>query len=750
MKRLLDDWLVPHALELLLLLLAAGAFGWSVVATIRVAGTSADVASDLTFAGTLDELTGMLEIGGRDSLARLERVTLPVGEWTVIVDTVAVVADVDREPGAARGGFIADQIALYNDHAIRQALGDALSSPDSRTGIDTEGPSLLRAVMTEDGARELSKRPNPFLLTVRSPNAERAWRNVYTSDRRMSGGLLGLEGDLPLSADVADASLARLNGRDCEIRNDSPRVLLYCSSSMASSSRLFYDFGFNISPASSGRGPTTVFTYRENDVFWSNGERQFATPESPRGVGRGDVFDVGATGPFMVSAAEQGALAAGQWINGRQTFSNQRLGTLSFFAAAGRSTTAGQGPLVLALDAALSMDLETEARRFLAAARAPRPQRMSVVVMDARTGQLRAIAEPTRAGDGEPLLAYEPILVGSVVKPILATAILARRPELAEMTLPWAGSVMHSVNGTPLAAPFANAANGCGSTITFTDFLRCSSNQYAAELLVRSLGLDGYRPEAGVTDVPRAVLDQSAIAVGLAEVFDVDASGERTAGRSPRMWAQLMGETPGEANGALNPWEPRPWIIFPDDDGTRLDWIARYAFGGWENRWTLLSVAEAYSRIATSRPVRTRLLDEAVPDGGSTVAAGVDSAASRVREGLRRVGLDGTAAGLSTVMRGSLPEAAALLAKTGTLNEDTDRFKSLALVLGIPEGDGPSAAFSCGLTAVAYFEFSDGTRTVTAPLPSVHLEFARNALAGVLGRHWDRVSGCPRPDTDGP
>jgi hypothetical protein len=58
-----------------------------------------------------------------------------------------------------------------------------------------------------------------------------------------------------------------------------------------------------------------------------------------RPVRGGDVFDVQALGPFVLSAADWGTLAAEQWINGRRTFANPRLGTLSFFATAGRSTS---------------------------------------------------------------------------------------------------------------------------------------------------------------------------------------------------------------------------------------------------------------------------------------------------------------------------------------------------------------------------------------------------------------------------
>src|SRR5690606_14758367 len=141
--------------------------------------------------------------------------------------------------------------------------------------------------------------------------------------------------------------------------------------------------------------------------------------------------------------------------------------------------------------------------------------------------------------------------------------------------------------------------------------IRCSSNQYAAELLVRSLRADGYNPSPADVDgsgiVPRDVLERSAIGAGLAEVFDVDAFGYRTAGRNAGLWTAANNagnrDRTGGTDRTMLPWESRPWLLFPETEGTRLDLLARFAFGGWENRWTLLGLGEAYARIASGREV---------------------------------------------------------------------------------------------------------------------------------------------------
>src|SRR5690606_29152214 len=122
--------------------------------------------------------------------------------------------------------------------------------------------------------------------------------------------------------------------------------------------------------------------------------------------------------------------------------------------------------------------LEAEARRYLEA-QGGELARMSVVVMDARTGELKAIAEPGRAGDDAAVMAYEPQLVGSVAKPLVAAAILALRPELAQLRVPYGGREVRRVGNVPLKGAFENPVNaaGCGSVLDFADFLRCSSNQ---------------------------------------------------------------------------------------------------------------------------------------------------------------------------------------------------------------------------------------------------------------------------------
>jgi hypothetical protein len=737
-RRIVETTLLGSAL---LMVVAA------MVATALVAVRGSDDTEDLGFNGTITELGRMLELNGPERFGTLQTVSLALGADTLRVDTVAIVADPEVEPAVAVGGFLHDQISVFNDHAIRQALLRR-SAHMAAPRTEPDAPSLFRTVWTEDGERRLSERPNPFVLTVRSPYAERNWRDVRTSDWRRQHGLLGLEGDVALNTDVPDQTRTRLNRNDCTVRNRSPQMLIYCGTAGASDAARFYDIGVALSGDAGGNEIVEAFTYRQRQL-WRNGKSE-NLPTYP--VTAGDLFDVPRTGAFVISTADHGTLAAPQWINGRETFANQRQGTIGFFAAAGRLTTPAQNaaPLVLSFDAAFAAELEEQATRFMESQRGVL-ERMSMVVLDVRTGEVRAIVEPQRIGADEPLLAYEPLLVGSVVKPMVASAILARRPDLMQFTVQYAGDTVRVVRNVPLQRGFANAANGCTGPIDLAAFLRCSSNQYAAELVIRSLEADGYRPDtSAIQVVPREILERSSLGTGLAEAFDVDAFAQRTAGRNATMLRSAADSSRGAplaiTNRMFAPWESRPWILFPESEGTRLDWLARYAFGGWENRWTLIGVAQSYARIATNREVNASIVSLA--DGQSaefrTVPPHVANAFARVRSALREVGATGTATGLLPNVRAATAPSVTVLAKTGTLNEKTGRFKSLALVVGMPATEAPSAAITCGLAVVTYFEFADefSPRGAGESLPAVHLQFANEVFPTAIGKHWRRVSGC--------
>jgi hypothetical protein len=742
-----------NPLETILIAFAAIAIAIAMGATARVALTG-DRTQDLGFTGTTDGLSGMIANHGSDGFGRIERATLLAGHGSAQADTIVATADSTIEPAFATGGFIHDQIANYNNVAVSQAVRIAFDSSAIANGPSAP-PTLLQTAWTDEGQRVLSDRVVRYRMSITSPYAEGTWREVRTIDWRSSPAMLGLDGEIPLlSNQMPGLFRARLNGRDCGVNKAIPNFYLYCTSVLAADANKFYDFGLRVAPSMSGGRFVSGGPYRPRNV-WMNGRSETF---GQRPVSGGDLFDANAVGPFLLSAAEWGTLAAEQWVNGRRTFVDQRLGTLSFFARAGRSSTPATDtpePLVLGFDEGLNADLEREAARFLKA-NEHMLKRLAIVVVDVRTGEVRAIAEPARTSVDEPLLSFEPILVGSVVKPILAAAILSRHPELGDLHLAYAGDTVREVGGIRLRKGFANEANGCRGEIGFNDFIRCSSNQFAAELMVRSLELDGLAARSEAVTIPKTVLDNSAIANGLARLFDVDALAQRTAGRLPSYWALDSVAGPAAVSSmvdrSLIPYESRPWILLPSSNGTRVDLIARYAFGGWLNRWTLLGLAQSYARIASSRDVQVTFLHrpELRREAHRFPAAGpmASDAFERVRDALAGVGVNGTAAGLTKTLRDSIGQHVSVFAKTGTLNENVPggRLKSLAIAVGAADSAAVGTTLSCGLVAVTFFEFNE--REPHSALPRVHRDFAEGPFASVLGKHWNRVTHCSTATSD--
>ena len=151
---------IAHAranpLEYVLLAIAFVAIGVAMYETVAVA-LNGDRTQDLTFSGATAELGRTLSSNGSARIGRLERATIVVGADTAVADTIVVVADSVTEPAFAAGGFLRDQVAQYNDFAIRQALLSARATRDGNRAVRSrsEGRTLLRTVWADDGTRAL-------------------------------------------------------------------------------------------------------------------------------------------------------------------------------------------------------------------------------------------------------------------------------------------------------------------------------------------------------------------------------------------------------------------------------------------------------------------------------------------------------------------------------------------------------------------------------------------------------------------
>lgn len=729
-------------LELLLVTTSVLLVLGSTIATIKVA-RSTERSRDLIYADAVRELSNTLQGLEPDSVARVVSARVPIaGEDTLSVDTLAIVADTMLEPALATGGFVQDQIASFNEAAVRRAV--VSRGRTVRRDAAPAPASVFRVVRTQQGGFRLADRAEPSVLVVRSPYAESGWRPVNTADAMEEIALVGHQGYAPLGTrGTAYSSL--LNGRKCHTVLERNQSKLYCDVLVSSGSGRFFDLAVARMESSN---QLHLETYRTRPL-WVDGRRLSFRSAS---VAHGTVGEFERTGPFLLSGTHWGRLASPQWVNGRTIFANQPAGTIGFFGRAGRSARwpEGGGPLVLSLDAALSQDLDVATRAFFDE-RAEQLDLMAVVVADVATGRVRAISEPWRDSPDQPLASFEPRLVGSVVKPIVAAAILARQPALGELAIDYGGPSISMVGGASLARAFENDRNGCDGRIGFDEFLRCSNNQYAAELLARSMKRNGFVPEARPgAIVPSAVIERSDLADGLSALFDVDPYEQRTGGRTVPFWEVPNAVAPGRSDAvsdpSLVPYESRPWLLAHGAPGTSIDWLARYAFGGWENRWTLLGIAQSYVRIASGREIVLSFLDASASRAPVAFSGPSAAALARVRRALREVGATGTARGLNDALGKSLGGPNAVLAKTGTLKEAGDdvAIKALAIVVGRPETNADAAAFECGLAIVLYFDFSRQAvnRLGTESLPPVHTDFATQHLPSVLARHWNRLSGC--------
>jgi hypothetical protein len=203
----------------------------------------------------------------------------------------------------------------------------------------------------------------------------------------------------------------------------------------------------------------------------------------------------------------------------------------------------------------------------------------------------------------------------------------------------------------------------------------------------------------------------------------------------------------------LSPSHPR---------GTDLGLLYRYAFGAWENGWTLIDLTNGFARVVTDRrvqmgfgrrpggaPGRGTLDDDrgsaADSAGPAELGLGRHAWYEVFLDGLRGVAVDGTARGLARAWSDEgLPGG--LFVKTGTLAEpgeaghaDDLYLKSLLFAVG-EQANAANGRLRCGLVGGLYVRFREGP--ARGGLPSYQVEFARRELGSWLKAHWEDLAGC--------
>lgn len=744
--------------------------------TVRTAG-DATMRPGLDYHVFLSSLDDLIREAGEESLVRFDVVTERLGDGSrVSYDTIVVVADTMAFPSFRPAGFLWDQAQAYN--AFQRARVDlARERPEWFDQLQPHNPSIFRSRWTGDDSPALTRSSVAWSLRVRSP-AEEEWDGeVRARDVHRGNGLMGPRATIPLRRPVR--LTRRVDGRRqvCEFSPAGSDVRAYCRSEERIPQAIL-----RMAADDDGEG-SIVAGWSD---LWVDGGRVSSGDSVP--LSFGSVLGIDPLEPVVYGEFWEGVLSSKQWISGRMRRRGAFTPPLDLFSELGnRPRTEGPGPsrtasVQLTVDGAASEDLTARLRSYLDGL--PLAVDFGILVVGRiPDGEILALAEVgNRRSRGRSNL-LERVTPGSAVKPLLAAAVLSRRPELATLEIPARRGSVRSILGLPpVPARRAfqtslNCAYPAGGWVDLEYFLRCSDNEYAASLVMAGIWngsrleasressgrfrlggrtTDGARPvvplDAG--EVPRSALLRSDLSEGLSDLFDVptDPTIADAVGRSRRVWAGVVYSdgTPLDVPYELLPSESRPALLSPTHPrGTPLGLLYRYAFGAWENGWNLLDLTNAFGRVVTDQRIQLGFAPRA--DGAQEDAAAEELGLRRhdwyprFLRGLRGVAVDGTAGGLSEAWRRiGLPDG--LYVKTGTLAEPGEAgpaddlfLKSLLFAVG-KEADQGEGRLRCGLVGGLYLRFREGP--ARGGLPSYQVEFARRELGIWLKTHWEELGGC--------
>ncbi len=764
------------------LLAATGLF--LVIVAIEVVHAGGDVAvrRGLDYEHFLAAVDELLDGAGDSALVRFESVqaSLPDGR-RVVFDTLVVEADLVRYPSFREAGFLFDQVQSYNRFQ-RERIALARVDGAWFDRLEAFNPSVFRSQRRENGSKRLARSAGAWALRVRSP-LEGEWEGeIRARDVFRGSGLVGQRVAISLRRPTILTSRVEGRRQRCEFTPSPLDVRAYCLSEQRIPQAILRMASERSTPERAVAGWTDL---------WVDGARVSAGDSVP--VRAGSVLQIDPLEPLLLSEHWEGILSSRQWVNGRTRRVGAFAAPLDLFATLGnradlRDASGGSATaLDLSVDATASMELSELLTRFVED-RVAVPLDFGIVVVGrVPDGEILAIGEiGARRSRGRSNL-LEPLPPGSAVKPILAAAILSERPDLATLRIPARSGDVVRIMGLP-AVPSRRAFRtslNCGSPdngwVDLRYFLRCSNNEYAASLLTAGLwdaqgarllrGQDAERrafslsgrayaalaPEGGLVGlgVMRSTLLRSPLSEGLRRLFELptDPVIADATRRSRRVWEGLAFSDghPVRIPYEVLPAESRPALLSSAaSESTDLSLLYRYAYGAWENRWTLLDLTNAFGRVVTDRKLQLRFSRAGDSSRGEPweepLGLRDQPWYSELMGGLQDVPRDGTAQGLASAWRRKgLPSG--LFVKTGTLTEagrpgsgDDLFIKSLVFAVG-QESDAPGRPVVCGVVGGIYLRFDEGPRS--GAMPSYQVEFARRDLGEFLQRHWERFALCP-------
>ena len=664
-------------------------------------------------------------------------VPTPNGYVAVTYDTLGV-APGGTFPSLQPAGFLRDEIDRFNAFqreridAVRRGrlVGGSvldLRAAENSSIFRTEVRTVGDAPRGDRDSVALAERAVPYSLRVPSPFD--AARLVAVTTREWSRNLAWISprGTQPLGES------GRIPGEPpCPFRAVKDSVYIECTAPGSPFSQLVLRFPDRLAET----GTATSFTSERTLYDGAALPRRRTVP-----IGTGGMFQFNSAvlrpeerarpEPVILEWALAGTLGGTQWINGRIRWQSSVTHTSPFVkqlaSAAGFGASVeleGGRNIPLSLDESLMDELQDELEDFSACAQNKRPCRQSgasraarvssdihfatIVLASARSGEILAVAEygPPASTGGSWIL--KPVNVGSAIKPVLATAALMRRPELASLEVWNSGPAMNDVWGIPLDPAFESGSSCPAGWINLRLFLSCSSNRYAAALVATALqpdadqGMMRWDDAPGVTfrlgglthsgqrphlplDSRRMVradtMNASALANGLFALDSLNTSLELAAqlgreGRDSSVWMDLRDDRNNPVRVPLGLWPEQSRVAL--SRGTRpasMRQLAMFAIGASENRVTTIDLTQSFGRILTDRQLSLRFVVPArAPGGGVSRASFAPMGLSKMPwyqtlvGGLRDVGLVGTARGTQDAVTRQLSPSLEFYGKSGTLN----------------------------------------------------------------------------------
>lgn len=706
---------------------------------------TADAQGDLNLQQLASETRRALsETGGVG--ARFQTFTMHMKSGSVTIDSISFAKSRATVPSTLSGGFIGDQVAEYNRANRREGWRTLHATRMRRTSVQRSSFIASGGIKDASGARELLV--DASALTVPSPFAERAWRTVLAVDSKRFNGVLRAQDILQPFAPE-------------EVPHPDVRGPLWCTGvGRAKGSQTDIYCGDLVGMESGLNAELTLLKTEGADLLlrkgrvrrvWRNGA-EIGARESAISIG--DVLYSQRTGAMIPSAAITGIVAATTEVNGQRRFLviEGPLRPLAIALARGKPSDVGSDSIFLTLHGGMSGDLDTATAAFLS--KHSDVERVEVVALDAWSGGIRVLSGRSQQGALPYVPGFEPGFVGSLVKPIVATAIFSQQPDLLSLRVEAIdGEMVDLVHGIRVA-PF-NAGHTTGQ-IDLAQALQASNNKYFVDLVFSSL------LESAATTTPfdrdgnttLGVLEQSALANGLLAVFDVQPGGDKSGDRDDSIWWTNSGTR--EVLPAMRsqtwywPWMSSPSLFVSRRSrgttadslrGTTADVLSRFAYGQGYNEWTLLGASQAFGRAVTGRSITARMLTRASLDSSRAFSWRTSEWSNEVRRGLRLVaGPGGTADLLSTAFKKAFgTDRVVVYAKTGTANTDdrdnkADR-NTLGLFVTLDSRDG--GVPDCGLSIVVAIDYTTRPKGARA-----HRDFAELVLAPIIAKYWNSLTTC--------